>query len=329
VHVSLDARLRAASVLRDRLDRRPAVSTLCHENPDADTVGAAVAMALAARQLGCAVEVVAADPLPPALRELANDVVVTARPTLEPGLAVVCDAPTLARIGPVAESCRGWLEEADVVNIDHHVTNVGFGSINVVDPEAAATCQIVSWLLPRIGVQMDAPIASAILAGLLRDSAGFSAPATTADTLRAAADAVDAGAPLEAIYRSIMLDIAPQALNLWGRVLIGLRSEEDGRIAWAVITPEMLASVGASQHDGEGIAELIARARGVEVALLLRDLDGHTRVSIRTSAGVDAAAIASSFGGGGHDQRAGCTIAAGPEVAIQRLLAACRMRLGA
>jgi phosphoesterase RecJ-like protein len=328
VLASLDVRLRAASTLRERLAARPTVTALCHENPDADTVGAAVAMALAARQLGCAVEVVAAVPLPPALNGLTDGLMVNSRPTQKPGLAVVCDAPTLARIGPAAQACREWLEEADIVNIDHHVTNVGFGSINLVDPDAAATCQIVSWLLPQIGVRMDGHMASAILAGVLRDSHGFSTPTTSADTLRAAADAVDAGAPLEAMYRSTMLDLAPEALDLWGRVLIDLRREEGGRITWAVISQAMLAAAAAAQHDAEGIAELIARARGVEIALLLRDLDGHTRVSIRTTAGIDAAAIAALFGGGGHDQRAGCTIAGRPDVAIGQLLAACRERLG-
>ena len=319
---------RAISELRDRLRRTPDVSAFCHRSPDGDTIGAAVAMALAARQLGCRSEVVSADPIPPAYAHLVGNVDVRLFPALGPGLAIVCDAATLERIGPPASECAAWFSASTVVNVDHHVTNTGFGHINLVDPNAAASCEVVASVLPEIGVAMDRDIASAILAGIVRDSHGFSTAATTSATLRAAADAVDAGADLETIYRLTLLELPLVAIDLWGRLIRDLRREADDRIAWTVLTPSLLASAGAEQHDAEGVAELIARATGVEIGLLLREVDGATRVSIRTAPSIDAAAIASAFGGGGHRRRAGCTIAALPFEAITPLLDACRRHLG-
>lgn len=314
--------------LRASLSLTPTVSAFCHRNPDGDTIGAAVAMALAARQLGCRAEVVSFDPIPPAYAHLVEKLDVRPVPSLEPGLAIVCDAATLERIGPPASDSRAWFEASTIVNVDHHITNALFGEINLVDPRAAASCEVVARVLGEIGVEIEREIASAILAGIIRDSHGFSTAATTASTLRAAADAVDAGADLEATYRRTLLELPLVAIDLWGCLLADVRRDAGDRIAWTVLTEDHLGTTGAEQHDAEGVAELIARATGVEIGLLLREVDDSTRVSIRTAPGIDAAAIAATFDGGGHRRRAGCTIEGSPADAIPRLLEACQRHLG-
>lgn len=314
--------------LRDRLSRTPAVSAFCHRNPDGDTIGAAAAIALAARQLGCPAEVVSFDPIPPAYAHLVETLDVRTAPSLDPGgLAIVCDAATLERIGPPASDSVAWFDASTIVNIDHHITNSLFGEINLVDPSAAASCEVVARVLGEIGLEIDREIASAILAGIIRDSHGFSTAATTASTLRAAADAVDAGADLEATYRTTLLELPLVAIDLWGCLLADVQRDAGDRIAWTVLTADHLGTTGAEQHDAEGVAELIARASGVEIGLLLREVDDSTRVSIRTAPGIDAAAIAATFDGGGHRRRAGCTIHGSPADAIPRLLEACHGHL--
>jgi phosphoesterase RecJ-like protein len=227
------------------------------------------------------------------------------------------------------DTCRSWFEASSIVNVDHHITNSKFGRWNFVDPAAAASCQVVASILPRLGVPMDPAIASAVLAGIIRDSHGFSTSATSADTFRAAAATLESGAALEEIYRATLLEMPLAAVRLFGRLLHDLRIEDGGRIAWTVLTPEMLDACGAEHADAEGVAEFIARGTGVEVAILLRELDGATRVSLRTGQRVDAAAIAGHFGGGGHTRRAGCTIQQSPEAAIGPLLDACRAQIPA
>lgn len=320
-------RAHEVATLRDLLNRAPAVSAFCHRNPDGDTIGAAVAMALAARQMGCRAEVVSADPIPPAYAHLVGNLDVHSVPLLDPGLAIVCDAATLERIGPPARDCSEWFEMSTIVNVDHHITNTQFGEINLVDSSAAASCEVVARVLRVLGVTTTREIASAILAGIIRDSHGFSTAATTASTLRAAADAVDAGADLEAIYRTTLMELPLVAIDLWGRLLADVRREADDRIAWTVLTADHLAMTGAEQHHAEGVAELIARATGVEIGLLLREVGGSTRVSIRTVPGINAAAIAAVFDGGGHLRRAGCTIPTTSPDAIRHLIEECRRHL--
>lgn len=319
---------REATTLGARLRQSGPVTAFCHENPDGDTIGAAVAVARAAQQLGCRAEVVSVDGIPPGYAYLTDGLPVNPRPQLEPGLAIVCDAATLDRVGVIADEYRAWFAAATIVNIDHHVTNTGFGAVNLVDPEAAASCQVVAWLLPQIGVQMDSAISAAILTGIIRDSQGFSTATTKPATLRAAAVAMEAGAKMEPIYRATLLELPLAAIDLWGRLLSEVHTDADGSIAWTLLTPTMLAMAAAQQHHAEGVAELLARAEGVEVSILFRELGGRTRASIRTGPLVDAAAIAAAFGGGGHTRRAGCTIETGADAAIPLVLDACRQQLG-
>ncbi|MGI8791788.1 MAG: DHH family phosphoesterase [Acidimicrobiales bacterium] len=318
---------REAIALGARLREAGPVTAFCHENPDGDTIGAAIAMVRASQQLGCRAEVVSIDGIPPAYAYLTHGLSVGSRPTLDPGLAIVCDAATLDRVGAIGKECRSWFAASTIVNIDHHVTNTRFGALNLVDPEAAASCQVVAWILPQIGVQMDAEISSAVLTGIIRDSHGFSTATTTPATLRAAAGAVEAGAQMEPIYRATLLELPLVAIDLWGRLLSDVHADAGGRIAWTLLTPSMLAMTGAQQHHAEGVSELLARAEGVEVSVLFRELGGRTRVSIRTGPGVEAAAIAAVFGGGGHTRRAGCTLETGADAAIPLVLDACRRQL--
>lgn len=295
------------------------ITAICHENPDADTLGAAIAVRLIGERLGAEAEVVSVDLPPPAYAYLPGIEDVRRRPQLEPGLAVTCDAATLARVGQPARDAE-WLKRCRLVNIDHHVSNDFYGELNLVDPTAAATCEIVAQLVPLLGLTYDVPLATALLAGIVRDSHGFSASATSAATLRIAADLVDAGAPLSDIHRHTH---APswRTMALWGRMLQDLGQRLDGRIVYTSLTESMLGESGAQQDDADGIVEFIATSRNASVALLCREIGpSETRVSIRTADTVDATAIARAFGGGGHRRRAGCSIPQPLDAAIGLVL---------
>ena len=312
-----------AQAFAERLRAARFVSAFCHENPDGDTLGAAVAVAAMARRLGKRAEVVSSDPVPPSYRFLTDGHDVGSAPSLPPDVAVICDAATLERTGPLARSHADWFDKATVVNIDHHATNSRFGDVNLVDPHAAATCQVVAELLPYLGIAMDREIATALLAGIIRDSEGFSTQATTARTLQAAAGTLEAGAPIESVYRATIGDLPVATMHLWARLLGAMATDLQGRVVYTVLTDEMLTETGTKQHDADGVAEFMARGRGVQVAILFRDLGTSTRVSVRTEEAVSAAAIAGEFGGGGHLRRAGCTVAGTPAEAIPAVLAAC------
>lgn len=304
------------------------ITAICHENPDADTLGSALALRIAAERLGKQAEVVAADPVPPSLAQLTGAADVRTAPQLEPDVAIVVDGP-LSRTGAVASQSADWLSRARIVNIDHHVSNDGGESaVSWIDPRAAATCEMVALLIPELGVEIDVDIATVLTAGIVQDTHTFSHPNATPRTLRVAADLMAAGAPLSAIHRSIYADKPFGTLALWGRIMGGLEQRRDGQIVHAAMTNAMLADTGTDPIASEGLIDLLASTKAADITVLFKEVDGtHVRTSVRTSARADAVAITSAFGGGGHARAAGCAIDGPLTQAAAKLLDECEREL--
>jgi phosphoesterase RecJ-like protein len=314
--------------VRDALRSAVRITAICHENPDADTLGAALAIRTAALRLGKEAEVVAADGVPPFLRGLPGADTVRLRPELEPDVAVVVDGPP-SRTGAVASECRDWLDQARVLNIDHHVSNDGAGVDDAwIDPEAAATCEMVAQLLPELGIEIDGEIATQLAAGIVQDTHTFSHPNATPRTLRVTADLVEAGAPLSQLHRSIYADKPFATMALWGRMLNDVAQRRDGRIVHSAQTLAMLAETGSEQTATEGFIDLMAGTKAADITVLFKETDAAlVRVSVRTSARADAVAITGAFGGGGHARAAGCTLERPLPEAMRRVLEECEREL--
>ena len=303
------------------------ITTICHENPDADTLGAATALRLVAERLGITAEGVSGDAVPPFLAFMPRVGEVRTAPGLEPDVAVVVDGP-LERTGSVARDCGDWLARATVINIDHHVSNTRDDALALVDPAAAATCEIVALLLPDLGVELDAELATCLLAGIVQDTHTFVHPNATPRTLRVAASLVEAGADLHAINRAIYADKPYATLALWGRMLAGMGERRAGRIVHAAMTLAMLDQTGAAPTAAEGFVDLLGITKAAMVNVLFKEQGpAEVRVSVRTVDPVDAVAITSVFGGGGHARAAGCTITEPLDVARDRVLAECEREL--
>ena len=303
------------------------ITAICHENPDADTLGAAIALALAGERLGKQVEVVSGDPPPPFTAFMPRIADVRDAPRLEPDVAVVVDGD-LGRTGRVAAEQGDWLGRARIVNIDHHVSNPGSGIVNWVDPSAAATCEMVALLLPELGVPLDAEIATALLAGVVQDTHTFAHPNATPRTLRVAAELVEAGADLSRLNRAVYADRPFSTLALWGLMLAGIGQRCDGRIVFASMTAAMLQETGEMATASEGFVDLLASTKAADITVLFKEVDaGSTRVSVRTTERADAVAITAAFGGGGHARAAGCTVQAPLADAREQVLAECEREL--
>lgn len=303
------------------------VTTICHENPDADTLGAATALRLVAERLGKSAEVVSGDPIPPFLSFMPRVAEVRRAPQLEPDLAVVVDGP-LERTGSVVRDGGAWLERATVVNIDHHVSNTRDHPLTLVDPSAAATCEMVALMLPELGVQLDGELATALLGGIVQDTHTFVHPNATPRTLRVAASLVEAGADLHAINRAVYADKPYASLALWGRILAGMGERAGGRIVHASMTLAMLEATGAAASASEGFVDLLGITRDAMVNVLFKEQSAdEVRVSVRTVEPADAVAITSVFGGGGHARAAGCTVHAALDEARTLVLAECEREL--
>jgi bifunctional oligoribonuclease and PAP phosphatase NrnA len=141
---------------------------------------------------------------------------------------------------------------------------------------------------------------------------------------------VEAGAPLALVHRRVLADLPYATLALWGHLLYGIGQRRDGRIVYTTLTQDMLDATGTANHDADGLAEFIAKAKGADISILLRETEpDRTRVSLRVSEAVDASRIAGAFGGGGHARRAGCTIEAPASEALAQVLTVCERALDA
>lgn len=290
------------------------VMTVCHRDPEADALGSALSVALALEARGARVNAVCADPVPAMYDFMPHIERFRTAPEadLDPDLIVVCDCGDLERIGAVLTEQAELLARVPIVNIDHHASNTGFGLIDWVDPEAAATCEQIALLLPHLGLGFDAlggAITQDLTAGLVIDTANFQHPNTTPRTLRVASELLAAGAELPMIARRIYRSKPNAQLRLFGRVLARLESSADDRVVWSVMADDDLAAAGASPAMSEGLIDLLAQSENAEVAILFKDQGSRSRISVRTrDGGVDAIALTGAFGGGGHSRAAGASI---------------------
>lgn len=300
------------------------VMTVCHRDPEADALGSALGLALALEAKGARVNAVCADVVP-AMYDFMPQIdrfLTGPEADLDPDLIVVCDCGDLERIGSVLTDHAELFSRVPILDIDHHGSNPHFGSVDWVDPGAAATCEMVALLLPHLGLGFDAldgDITQNLTAGLVIDTANFQHPNTTPRTLRVASELRAAGAELPEIARRIYRSKPNAQLRLFGRVLARLQSSMDGRLVWSTLTPDDLEAAGATLQMTEGLIDLLAQSATAEVAILFKDQGTQSRISVRTrDGGVDAISLTATYGGGGHARAAGATL----ELAIEPAQAA-------
>lgn len=318
----------------DRLDAAAAllrgasqVTIVCHENPDADTLGGGLALSRALTSSGVATEVICSTGWPRTLDFLPGVDRVVSVPSMIPDAIVLVDCATIDRCGA---DTAAWIRAASapVVNIDHHRSNSGYGAVACVDDDAAATSEVVAELIHRLAGAPDRDGADLLLAGILHDTDGLRAPGTDAGTLRLVAELVDAGGDLCAVANQLFGQRPIGALRLWGGVMATLELALGGRIVIGTMSQAALKKADANMLDAEDLPDLLATTRDADVAVLLRELDpSTTRVSIRTNTAASAAAIAATFGGGGHDRAAGCTLPVDVDSARSLLIEACQAHI--
>ena len=306
-----------------------------HENPDADTLGAALGVAAIIEHHGGRATLLSTDPVPPLYGFLAgmDRFVQDPAPDAEYDLLVVCDCGSLDRLGAVRERHAALFDQLPRVLVDHHASNTDGGANDWVDPAAAATCELVALLAADLDVPLDAgqgAMAAALMAGIVMDTSTFAHPNATPRTLAVAAALVAAGAPLSEISRRLYRSKPDAQLRLFGRVLDRLEVAAGGRIIHSSLAGDDHAATGTLSAHSEGLIDLLAQSETAEVAILFKEAGPEsTRISVRTkSGGVDATELTGAFGGGGHARAAGATVAA-PLVEARRLVLAEAERLAA
>jgi len=308
---------RAESLLEDAHK----IFLIAHVDPDGDTVGSTLALAYALRRLGKECTVACSSPVPDFVSFLPGVEEFGAPQVTDHDLIVTVDASDPGRLG---QTYKHVLDMGlPVLNIDHHITNTGFGTVNLVRSDAAATAEIVFDLLRGWKLDMDQLLATYLLTGLVTDTRSFSTSNTTARALEISSELVAAGASLTGINENYYRRKGVETLRLWGQMLN--RMQLDGRLVWSVNTLEMRTGCSADCDDGDGIVNLLASVREAVAAIVFKENeDNQIEVSIRSRPGVDISSVAVHFGGGGHPQAAGAMVNGTLEQVVPRVLSKAR-----
>lgn len=279
-----------------------------HKDADGDTLGSSLAFAEGLRRAGHRAWVVIPPPHPqlyswvPGFKDLLEE----PPPHVRGAIALFLDASNVER----TEQERAHLEErATIVNIDHHDSNTRFGTLNLVDPEAAAVGQMCLGIFDELGWQITAPMATCLYAAILTDTGGFRHDNTDPSVLQDAARLAALGAVPAEIAAHIYESRPLSTMRLQSISLSSLQVEAHGRIVWARVTRQMLHRAGAVMAESEGIIDSLNSIAGISVAIVFKEVSTNlVKISVRSRDEVDAAAICAGFGGGGHRRAAGAEL---------------------
>jgi phosphoesterase RecJ-like protein len=306
------------SRIRRLIDKRDSILVVSHVRPDGDAVGSLLASYLALQAAGHQVQAVLAEGVPRSFRFLPGALEVKHAPEGQADLLLALDCADADRVG-LSERDRARID----INIDHHPTNTRYAQVNLVDVEAASTTQVLYRLFTDIGLPLTSEVATNLLAGLVTDTIGFSTTNVTPEVLRMAAALCELGAPLSQIYAQSLKHKSLSAVRYWGRGL-GRLQREDG-LVWTSLQLEDREEVGYEGSDDADLVNLMRDIEGTEIAVVfVEQSGGKIKISWRSREGLDVAALATRFGGGGHAPAAGAMVSGSMDEVRSQVLAATR-----
>ena len=288
-----------------------------HRRPDGDTLGSAALLCRGLRQLGKTAHVLTN---PEVTEKYAGLMVGLTKDTAEETDTVVTvDVASPNMLG----SCFAHLQEKAVLRIDHHGSATSFTPYELVEPKTAACGEIVYGVLKEMGAVLDVAMAEALYTAVSTDTGCFRYANTTAETLRAAADCLAAGANTFALNQILFETNSLGRLRLQGWLVENAIFLQDGKIAICPLPLSKERELGLTEDDLENISGFPRTIAGVKIAATLRQESADTvKMSVRAVPGCDAAAICQNFGGGGHTGAAGASMKMTMEEAVEAVKAA-------
>lgn len=300
-----------AEQMRSLLHEGKRILTLCHRNPDGDAAGALLGAGLLFEQMfpGKEVSFHCVDGIPATLSFLPGAARVKGPPAVLPGdIAVLFDSaePKLTDLNVShPELFDGTVP---LINVDHHPSNTRFGTMNLIDPAAASSCEIVVAIAEQLGWPLSGDIATCLLTGVYTDTGGLLHSNTTSAVYRTVARLLRAGARRQMIVQAVFRTAKLSTLRLWGRVLEGIALSEEGGAISAVRESDFRAT-GADYSELTGAIDYVNAVPGMRFSMILSEREGKVKGSLRTLCDdVDVSAMAGKFSGGGHRRAAGFSL---------------------
>lgn len=305
----------------DALRERQRFVITSHVRPDGDSIGSAVALAEGLRAIGKDARVVNRDAPPDTYQAFphVNEIEVAETVAGEFDALVVLECGDLGRTG-----LQG-VDGAFIINIDHHPGNTGYGQIRWFDGSASACAELVYAILVELGAPMSPSMATHLYVAIVTDTGSFRYPGVSPRTFTICARLLEEGADPVSIARRLFDGNTLPRLRLQAMVMRTLELDEDDRIALVRLDPGMVETSGATMDDTDGLINVPLSVRQIQAVVFFKPGDeGQFRVSLRSKGTIDVGRVARAFGGGGHRNAAGCTIAGRLDDVRARVLARLR-----
>jgi phosphoesterase RecJ-like protein len=288
-----------------------------HCDPDGDAVSSLLAMGLAIAKLEQKATLYNASPIPAVYRFLPSveRIVRHIKKANTYDVALVLDCGDLPRVGEASSTVS---QIPVVINIDHHISNTGFGDIQLIDPMACSTAEIVYRLIKAMDVRIDKDIATSLYTGILTDTGSFRFSSTNQAAFAISKEMAELGVEPHEVAQHVYGTYSLGRIKLLNLALDSIEISDNGKLSIMTVTGAMFSETRTQPEDVDGMINYARRIEDVKVAALIQeqkngktDSNGHCRyhVSLRSDGSVDVAAIAGSFGGGGHASAAGFQVA--------------------
>jgi phosphoesterase RecJ-like protein len=300
------------------------VALACHVNPDGDALGSMLGLFHVLRAAGRDVVASFSNPfiVAPHYRELPGLDLITVPEDFpsEPDVMVTFDCGSLNRLGDLEPSAKAAHE---LVVIDHHISNDRYGTINLVEPDAAASGWVVLRLVDELALPLNQDAAVCLYAALVCDTGRFQYDTTTPEVFDMARRLTEYDVPVSQLSRTLFEEHRFAYLKLLGEALDNAELVREERFVWTAITQEMLKRHDVAMEEVEGLIDILRRAAEAEVTCVLKEEEGgDVRVSLRSLGDVDVRRIAEAHGGGGHRFAAGFTSGLDIPTVVARIRAA-------
>lgn len=312
---------KAADILR----RAELIVATGHVGPDGDALGSALAMAHAARSQGKQAIVAFGGDVGISesygFLDLSPIVAVEALPPGADAVLVAFDTGIADRLGEMAAWGRSV---PSVIVVDHHPPEGEYGDVRVIDPGAAAAAELCYRLIRELGWPLTPTVATCLLTGIVTDTGRFQYSSTDGETMRIAADLLDAGVRPDVIGQHLFESAPFGYLTVSSAVLGRARLDAEAGLVWSTVFLSDLEEAGIGYEDLDSLMDDLRIVREAEVAVLLKQVESGFKVSLRSRGGVDVGAIAGAESGGGHHNAAGFTAAGDPHDIVERIRARLR-----
>jgi phosphoesterase RecJ-like protein len=302
----------------------PEVCLACHVSPDGDALGSMLALHHVLRAAGIRSVASFSEPfvIAPHYRELPGLDLLTPPDAFprEPRVMVTFDSGSLARLGDLEAPAKAADE---LVVIDHHVSNQRYGTINVIDPAAAASGVLVRALIDRLGLPVNRDAAVCLYAALVCDTGRFQYESTTPAVFELARELSCFDVPIPELSRTLFEEHRFAYLQLLARALQNAVLVSEKQFVWTQVSQADLERHDVTFDEVEGLIDVLRRTREAQVSCVLKQgPDATWRVSLRSLGNVDVRHIAERQGGGGHRFAAGFTSDESAESIVAQILAA-------